>query len=152
MFLEGRDDPGEETVTAMFELIVECEPPSGTEFSASIGQGPTASGALLDQDGDGAYTTSLPVEWGTEQEVRIERLDPISGEPQAPLVASKIKDFGPAVFNEDKTFEASISFCDDDGFDKGGSGNTKARELPKTGGAPSRLHSPQGPCLSSAAS
>jgi hypothetical protein len=127
-------EPGEETVTATFELTVECRPPWGTEFSGSIGQGPTASGTLLDQDGDGVYTTSLPVERGTEQEVRIERLDPISDEPQAPLAASTIKDFGPVVFDEDKTLEASVSFCDDDSSDKGGSGG--AKELPKSKTSP----------------
>jgi len=116
-------DPGEETVTATFELTVDCEPPSGTEFSASIGQGPVATGALLDQDGDGVYTTSLPVERGTEQEVLIEQLDPISDEPQAPLTASTIKDFGSVEFDEDETFSASVSFCDD-GSDNGGSGNS----------------------------
>ena len=123
MLPEGCDDPGdEETVTATFELTVECQPPAGTGFSASIGQGPVATGSLLDQDGDGVYTTSLPVEQGTKQEVLIERLDPISDEPQAPLTASTIKNFGSIEFDEDETFSASVSFCDD-GSDNGGTDN-----------------------------
>ena len=124
MLPEGCEDPGdgEETVTATFELTVECQPPAGTGFSASIGQGPVATGALLDQDGDGVYTVSLPVEQGTEQEVLIERLDPINDEPQAPLTASTLKDFGSVKFDEDETFSASVSFCDD-GSDDGGTDN-----------------------------
>lgn len=125
MLPEGCEDPGDgETVTATFELTVECRPPTGTGFSASIGQAPLATGALSDQDGDGVYTTSLPVEKGTEQEVLIERLDPISDDPQAPLVPSTLKDFGTVEFDEDETFEASVSFCDGDGSDSDdGSGN-----------------------------
>ena len=97
------------------------------------------------------YTTALPVEQGTEHEVLIEQLSPISGEPQAPLVASTIKDFGPVGFNEDKTFTASVSFCeagggtdsDGGGSDSGRSGTAGGasggvggiKALPATGGA-----------------
>ncbi|QIN80931.1 LPXTG cell wall anchor domain-containing protein [Rubrobacter marinus] len=110
-------------------MAVECEPPAETGFSASVGEAPSAVGALLDGDGDGVFTTSLPVERGTVQGARIDRLDPISDEPQAPLVATTIEDFGPVLFDEDKTFEASISFCDGDGGSGGGPGT-----LPATGG------------------
>ncbi len=129
--IEPADDTGG-TVTATFELTVECQPLAGTEFSGSIGQGPAATGALLDQDGDGVFTTSLPVERGTEQIALIQRLDPISDESQAPLAASTIKDFGLVKFEENQTFSASISFCAD-----GGSATTNgdtAKILPTTGG------------------
>lgn len=129
---------GAETVTATFELAVECDPSAETGFSASVGEAPSAVGALLDGDGDGVYTTSLPVERGMVQEARIERLDPISDEPQAPLVASTIEDFGPVLFDEDKTFEASISFCEGGGGSGSGTldgtGGGKG-VLPATGGA-----------------
>ncbi len=75
------------------------------------------------------YTTSLPVERGTVQGARIDRLDLMGDEPQAPLVATTIEDLGPVLFDEDKTFEASISFCDGDG----GSGRD-TDVLPATGG------------------
>jgi len=110
--IESAEGPGNGgTVTATFELAVECRPPAGTRFAGSIGRGPAASGALLDQDGDGVYATTLPVERGTEQGARIEWLDPISDEPQAPLEATTITDFGAVAFDEDKTFSAGVSFC-----------------------------------------
>ncbi len=129
---------GANTVTATFELAVECETPVGTEFSASVGEAPSAIGALLDEDDDRVFTTSLPVERGTEQGARIELLDPMGYEPQAPLVASEIEDFGPVLFDEDKTFEARISFCEGGGGSGGGTpGGTTGEPgvLPATGGA-----------------
>lgn len=129
---------GANTVTATFVLAVECEPPVGTGFSASVGEAPSAIGALLDGDDDRVFTTSLPVERGTEQGARIELLDPMGDEPQAPLIASTIEDFGPVLFDEDKTFEARISFCEGGGGSGGGTpGGTTGEPgvLPATGGA-----------------
>ncbi len=108
-------DPPADTVTATFELTVECELPEGLDgFGADIGSSPIASGALLDQDGDGVYTTSLPVEKGAEHEVRIERIDLVNDEVG---VGSTLEDFGSVVFDEDRIFEASVSFCDGGGSD-----------------------------------
>ena len=107
--VEGPGNGG--TVTANFELTVECQPPVRTGFAASVGEAPVATGALLDQDGDGVYTVSLPIERGAEHGAVIERLDPISAEPLAPVTASTIKDFGSVEFNEDKVFRANVSFC-----------------------------------------
>lgn len=124
--VEPASDPNSKTVTATFELTVEGEPPAGTEFfgQTSLDGGIDASGALLDQDGDGVYVTGLPVERGAEREARIDRADPSDpGDPYAPLVPSTIKDFGEVTFDEDETFSATISFEDDNDGSGGGSGN-----------------------------
>lgn len=147
------EDGDTEKVSATFELAVECELPEGLDgFSGEIGSAPIAYGALLDEDGDGVYSLSLPVEKGTRHGVRIERLDLVNGEVD---VASTLEDFGSVVFDEDKAFEASVSFCDDgddpgdggestmpgpdnDGSDKRddeGGGTRVTRVLPATGGA-----------------
>lgn len=111
----SRFPPG--TVVATFELAVKGEVPAGTEFFGIIGSPEIATGLLMDQDGDGVYTVSLPVERGTEQEVRIERADPISDDPMAPLALSTFKDFGPVKFDADKTFRAKVNFKKDRGED-----------------------------------
>ena len=104
------------TVVATFELAVEGEVPAGTKFFGIIGSPEIATGLLLDQDGDGVYTVSLSVERGAEQEVLIERADPIPDALIAPLAAtSTFKDFGLVKFDEDKTFSAKVNFKKDQG-------------------------------------
>ena len=142
--VEPASGPDRETVTATFELTVEGEPPAGTVFGGNIGPGPEAYGALLDQDGDGVYTTSLPVDRGAEREVWIEQATPLNDELYAPLVPSTIKDFGKVEFDEDKTFSTTISFKDyngSPGSGGSGSGNLLSNAsgkvtglLPSTGG------------------
>lgn len=137
-------DPDKETVTATFELTVEGEPPAGTEFIGNMGQGQMleASATLLDQDGDGVYTSSLPVERGTEHEVWIAQATPLNNDdPYAPLVSSTIKDFGMVQFDEDETFSATVSFKDGNG----GSGNGGGKFLSNiAGGAKGLLPSTGG--------
>ncbi len=133
--VETAPDGGEETVTASFKLRVEGEPPAGTTFFGEAGLGTRGNAVqLTDPDGDGVYTGSLKVERGTQRGAWIEQ-----------GTGRVIKDFGLVTFDEDETFSASISFEDggsgDDDSDGGDSGDgyktdgTKAKELPKTGGA-----------------
>ena len=145
--LEETGPPPEETATFAFELAVACEPPEGATF---LGQVPAESllpAELTDPDGDGVYTGSITVPRfapGGPQEpvslpVRIAQGPPAVTGPLGPEYRV-IKDFG-SVAAEDRTFEASVSFCDDgDGGgtdDPDGDGGTAPggmKELPATGG------------------
>ena len=140
--VEAAPDGGTETVTASFELTVEGDPPVGTTFFGEAGLGTRGESVQLeDPDGDGVYKGSLKVKRGTQRGAWIEQ-----------GTGRVIKDFGLVTFDEDKTFPASISFEDGgsgDGGSNGGNssdgggssndggttGGTKAKELPKTGGA-----------------
>jgi LPXTG-motif cell wall-anchored protein len=134
-WVETASDGGKETVTVYFELTVEGEPPAGTTFFGEAGLGTRGESVqFTDPDSDGVYTGSLKVKQGTQRGAWIEQ-----------GTGRVIKDFGLVTFDEDKTFSSSISFKDAGSGDggsgsSGGSGGgknggTKAKELPKTGGA-----------------
>jgi uncharacterized membrane protein YgcG len=138
---------GNDTISASFELAVECEPPAGTTFYGLIGQDPVQ---LTDPDEDGTYDGSLTLsaDFGTFPiPVWI-----IAGDLAYPQ--QTIKSFDKVVLNDGDNFSASTSFCDGDGGsdNSGGSGNSGsgsgssssagsgsssggAKTLPATGGA-----------------
>ena len=143
--------PGEEFATLSFELTVEGEPPADATFFGNVQMGEGGPGSfvpLTDPDGDGLYTGTTrvnrfgpgprPVPPGVEPlsfGVRIVQgtgtRGSIPGEP-----STVIKDFGAVPMN-DQTFSASISYEQSGGSGNSGSSGSgsKARELPKTGGA-----------------
>ena len=137
--------PGEEFATLSFELTVEGEPPAGATFFGNVQMGEGGPGAfvpLTDPDGDGIYTgvTTVnrfgpgprPVPAGVEPlsfGVRIVQGTGTQGSiPGEPITI--IKDFGVVPMN-DQTFSARVSYENSDGSGS----DSKARELPKTGGA-----------------
>ena len=122
---DGGPAPGT-SATFAFELAVECEPPEGATF---LGQVPAESlipAELTDPDGDGVYEGSITVPKfapGGPPEpvslpVRIVQGPPTVTGPLGPEYRV-IEDFG-TVVAEDRTFEASVSFCDDGGDDNNG--------------------------------
>ncbi len=137
--------PGEEFATLSFELVVEGEPPADATFFGNVQMGEGGPGSytpLLDPDGDGVYTGATlvnrfgpgprPVPAGVEPlsfGVQIVQSTGTQGRmPEGPI--SVIKNFGAVPMNN-QTFSASVSY-----ENSGGSGSgSKARELPKTGGA-----------------
>ena len=127
---EGPGDGG--TVTATFELAVECQPPEGATFYGMVGQQPAE---LSDPDGDGAYTGSLtlPEDFYAPGPFPI----PVwitTGTSQIPNQQT-IEDFGEVVLEDGDHFSASTSFCDGGSPGDGGGGGGGARVLPATGGA-----------------
>ena len=129
--------PAERSATFAFELETECEPPADATFFGNVRMGEGGPGSfvpLLDPDGDGTYTGATVVDRfgpgpgpaaGAEPlsfPVQIVQGTGTQGlRPEGPLEV--VKDFGP-VKVEDRTFEASASFCGSDGgSDDGGSGN-----------------------------
>ena len=115
----GGPAPGT-SATFAFELAVACDPPEGATF---LGQVPAESlipAPLTDPDGDGVYEGSITVPKfapGGPPEpvslpVRIVQGPPTVTGPLGPEYRV-IEDFG-AVTAEDRTFEASVSFCDGD--------------------------------------
>ncbi len=119
----------ERYATLSFELEVECDPPSNAAFFGFIPAEGGITAQLTDPDGDGTYTGSTtvakfppgPAPPGTE---------PVSLPVQIVQVRGVIEDFGEVKIDGDKTFEATVSFCDDNG----GSGNGGGKTLPNTGG------------------
>ena len=142
--------PGEEFVTLSFELAVECEPPADATFLGFTTLESLMLTPLSDPDGDGVYTGRLtvnkyppgprPVPPGVEpislSPVRIVQGPPTGIGPLGPEFRV-IQDFGTVKLDEDKTLEASVSFCDDGGSgDGGGSGTVGGvKTLPATGGS-----------------
>ena len=142
--------PGEEFVTLSFELAVECEPPADATFLGFTTLESLMLAPLSDPDGDGLYTGSLtvnkfppgprPVPPGVEpislSPVRIVQGPPTGIGPLGPEFRV-IEDFGTVKLDGDKTFEASVSFCDGGSGNGGGSGTVGGgvKTLPATGGA-----------------
>ena len=118
--------PGEEFATLSFELVVECEPPASATFLGFTTLESLMTTPLTDPDGDGLYTGSMtvnkfppgprPVPPGIEpitlSPVRIVQGPPTGFTALGPEYRV-IKDFGAVKLDEDKTFEASVSFCED---------------------------------------
>ena len=149
-------DPGPSpyrNATFSFELAVECEPPADAEFLGLTSIESLMTTPLIDPDGDGLYTGDMNVpatsggQGGPPEPlslpVRIAQGPPTGFSGLGPEYRV-IKDFG-LVKAEDRTFEASVSFCDDDGSDNnnnnnGGAGSGSSsgsgmKLLPATGGA-----------------
>ena len=154
------DPPPGETSTLSFELRAECRPPTGTDLlgaaTLDLGDvGPVEWVRLTDPNGDGTYSGSMEVPTGVLASVwmaqGVERQDgregPIPGESYA-----VIEHFGMMTLEEDKTFTASVSFCDGGGSEQYGGGqydlvsggtvsspssgnDTGLAQLPATGGA-----------------
>ena len=137
--------PGEEFATLSFELTVECEPPADATFLGFTSLESLMTTLLTDPDGDGLYTGSMtvakfppgprPVPPDVEpislSPVRIVQGPPTGIGPLGPEFRV-IRDFGAVKLDEDKTLEASVSFCDDGNGGSGTPGGTKT--LPATGG------------------
>ena len=122
--------------TLSFELEVECDPPANAAFFGFIPAEGGISAQLTDPDEDGVYTGSVnvpkfppgPAPPGTE---------PVSLPVQIVQVRGVIKDFGEVKIDGDKTFEAAVSFCDDNGGGSGNGGSSSGggKTLPNTGGS-----------------
>lgn len=130
-------DEGEGTdreATLSFELEVECDPPANVAFFGFIPAEGRISTQLTDPDGDGTYTGSVtvpkfppgPAPPGTE---------PVSLPVQIVQVTGVIKDFGEVTIDGDKTFEATVSFCNGNGGSGKGGSSGGGKTLPYTGGA-----------------
>ena len=129
------DGETERYATLSFELEVECDPPSNAAFFGFIPAEGGISAQLTDPDGDGTYTGSTtvakfppgPAPPGTE---------PVSLPVQIVQVRGVIEDFGEIKIDSDKTFEATVSFCDDNGGGSGNGGSSSGggKALPNTGG------------------
>ncbi len=124
----------ERYATLSFELEVECDPPSNAAFFGFIPAEGGISAQLTDPDGDGTYTGSTtvakfppgPAPPGTE---------PVSLPVQIVQVRGVIEDFGEVKIDGDKTIEATVPFCDDNGGSgNGGSSSGGGKTLPNTGG------------------
>ena len=124
-FPGGCDD----TATLSLELTVEGEPPAGTTFSGVTELESFITAPLTDPDGDGLYAGSLTVpatsggQGGPPEPlslpVQILQGSGTQGpDARGPLRPGEpirvIEDFG-TVVAEDRTFEASVSFCDGGG-------------------------------------
>lgn len=141
---------GEEFATLSFELAIECEPPPYATFLGFTSLESVMTTPLSDPDGDGLYTGSMtvnrfppgprPVPPGVEpislSPVRIVQGPPTGTGPLGPEFRV-IEDFGTVKLDEDKTLEASVSFCEDGGSGNGdGSGTADdIKTLPATSGA-----------------
>ncbi|HVF02609.1 MAG TPA: DUF3221 domain-containing protein [Rubrobacteraceae bacterium] len=121
--------------TLAFELEVECDPPANATFFGFLPAEGGISARLTDPDGDGVYAGGVnvakfppgPAPPGTE---------PVSLPVQIVQVRGVIKDFGEVKIDGDKTFEATVSFCDDSGDGSGNGGSSGGgKTLPNTGGA-----------------
>ncbi len=120
-------EPGpspDRAATFSFELAVECEPPADATFLGFIPAEGGIRAQLTDPDGDGLFTGSVtvdkfgpgPAPEGTEPvslPVQIVQ-GPPTGATALGAQFRVIKDFG-VVPAEDRTFAASVSFCDDGG-------------------------------------
>jgi hypothetical protein len=118
--------PGEEFATLSFELSVECESPASATFLGLTGGEGLSTTPLADPDGDGLYTGSMtvpkfppgprPVPPGIEaislSPVRIVQGPPTGASALGPEYRV-IKDFGAVKLDEDRTLDASVSFCED---------------------------------------
>lgn len=125
--------PGEEFVTLSFELTVECEPPANAIFLGLTGGEGLSTTPLTDPDGDGLYTGTMTVpKFGPGPRPVPPGIEPITLSPvrivQGPPTGVSalgpqyrvIKDFGGVKLDEDRTLEASVSFCEDgDGGNSG---------------------------------
>ncbi len=120
-------EPGlspDRAATFSFELAVECEPPADATFLGFIPAEGGIRAQLTDPDGDGLFTGSVtvdkfgpgPAPEGTEPvslPVQIVQGPPTGATALGPQFRV-IKDFG-VVPAEDRTFAASVSFCDNGG-------------------------------------
>ena len=120
---EDEDPSPSDKATLSFELTVYGDPPAGANFYGNVGTGEGGPGLyvpLTDPDEDRVYTGTTtvdrfgpgprPVPPGTEPvSLPVEILQEIN-----PEVDGVIKDFGTVKLDEDKTFEASVSFPVDD--------------------------------------
>ncbi len=120
-------EPGpspDRAATFSFGLAVECEPPADATFLGFIPAEGGIRAQLTDPDGDGLFTGSVtvdkfgpgPAPEGTEPvslPVQIVQGPPTGATALGPQFRV-IKDFG-VVPAEDRTFAASVSFCDDGG-------------------------------------
>ena len=147
------------SATFAYELAVECEPPADAEFLGLTATESLVTTPLTDPDGDGVYTGSQavpkfapggPSEPITISPVRIVQGPPTGTGPLGPEYRV-IADFG-AVVAEDRTFSASVSFCDGGSGDAtggdgdvvsgdtndadGGATSGSTTQLPATGGVP----------------
>lgn len=119
--------------TLSFELEVECDPPANAAFFGFIPAEGGISAQLTDPDGDGTYTGSVtvprfppgPAPPGTE---------PVSLPVQIVQVTGVIEDFGEVRIDGDKTFEATVSFCNGNGGSGNGGSSGNGKTLPYTGG------------------
>ncbi len=145
--------PGEEFATLSFELAVECQPPASATFLGLTGGEGLSTTPLTDPDGDGLYTGTMTVpKFGPGPRPVPPDIEPISLSPvrivQGPPTGVSalgpqfrvIKDFGAVKLDEDKSLEASVSFCDDSGGESAGLGERIVGtdgpdELAGTGGA-----------------
>ena len=129
--------PPGELATLFFELSVECAPPAEAEFLGFTTLESVMTTPLTDPDGDGLYTGSITVNkfapGGPPESITLSTVLIVQGGPQYRVIT----DFGSVKLDEDKTFSASVSFCDDGGVQPPTGGATTA--LPATAGASSSL-------------
>ena len=118
--------PGEKFATLSFELPVECEPPANATFLGLTGGEGLSTTPLTDPDSDGLYTGTMtvpkfppgprPVPPGIEP-VSLSPVRIVQGPPTGFTALGPeyrvIRDFGSVKLDEDRTLEASISFCED---------------------------------------
>jgi hypothetical protein len=106
-----------------FELAVEGDPPASAAFYGNVKTGEGGPGlyvALTDPDDDGVYTGSKTVDrFGPGPRPVPPSVEPVSLPVQIVQgtdgeTYSSIKDFGTVKLDGDKTFEASVSFDDEE--------------------------------------
>ncbi|MDP9437647.1 MAG: YobA family protein [Actinomycetota bacterium] len=139
--LEDSGPPPGSSATFTYELAVECEPPADAAFFGFTAIESLVLTPLSDPDGDGVYTGSQTVPrfapGGPQEPITISPVRIVQGPPTAtgPLGPEYrvIKDFGAAVA-ENTTFEASVSFCDDDGDGSGDDGSSGGSDDAGNGG------------------
>ena len=152
---DGGPAPGS-SATFTYELAVECDPPVSAEFLGFTATESLVTTPLTDPDGDGVYTGSQTVPrfapGGPPEPITISPVRIVQGPPTGASAMGPeyriIEDFG-AVVAEDRTFSASVSFCDSDGGnggpvpvvsgdtndDEGGATTPSGKpQLPATGG------------------
>ena len=137
MILGGDGGGEEESATLSFELTLEGEPPANdAAFFGFVAAEGGMSAPLTDPDGDGLYTGSMTVDrFGPGPRPVPPGTEPVSLPVRIAHSAGVVKDFGLVRIDGDKTFEASVSFADDDGgTDPGGSGNSSGSGSDKSSG------------------
>ena len=108
----------DDKATLSFELTVEGEPPADASFFGNVHTGEGGPGRyvpLTDPDDDGVYTGSTIVDrFGPGPRPVPPSVEPVSLPVQIVQDSEVIKDFGTVKLDGDKTFEASVSFDDEE--------------------------------------
>ena len=119
--VEPTEEPGTESVTLSFELAVQGQPPTETDFFGYVPAEGGIATQLTDPDGDGLYTGCMDVpQYAPGPRPVPEGIDPVTLPVQivmsseakygVPLYPDLVEDFGQVLMDEDKTFSASIVF------------------------------------------